>query len=891
MQDESLPLSSPVDGEPEPIGTGIAEAPLIRDPPASESPPPKTPGRVSTRRAEGRGHPPGGNRRDQRKKRRWPAPVRWIVPLLATILLGLIGGVSVAALINIPSVEALADLSPGLITQLYDRSGGNLRSYFRERRVMLQEEEVPELVSQALVAMEDSSFFEHGGVDLRGVARAALTNFVEGSREEGASTLTMQLAGNVFLDRSQRNWSRKIREALMAVELEKRYSKQQILTLYLNLMNFSGGNYGIEAAAHDYFNKSAAELELQEAAALIAILPRPSDWSPRRKPELIRRRRDLVLARMLEVGFIDRAAYDAAVATPLLVVPHQRKAELGAYFNEEVRRSLYESYGEKGLYERGLQVYTTLDARAQLATEAALRRGLVRLDQLRGWRGPLQHLEGDPAAQELPSWKGLILEPGTWAQGIVLERSGSLATVQIGDRRFELEPEGYAWTRSSLARLLSPGDVAWFRLEGEEAPDTQRAPDDSQEDSDTSVAEIDLDLFLAQEPELEGAAVLIESATGAVRAMVGGWDYERNEFNRATQARRQVGSAFKPFVYGAALEMNYTPADTLFDAPCVFAGSDNLATYSPRNFYRQYYGIITLRRALEKSINVTAVKLLDMVTVDSVIDFARRAGVTSPLPPYPSLALGVAELSPLELAASYASFANNGFYVEPYLTERVTTPDGRILEQHQPRTIHSMEPDIAYLLTHMLEGVIDRGTGVSARSLDIDLAGKTGTTDGFTDAWFAGYSPSHTLVVWVGHDVKRSIGPKATGAEAALPVWREVMGRGLEEGWIPQGERFAIPPGIVQRPIEPGSGLLATPTSEAIVEAFRAGTEPTQGWDPGWEQILALPWYQQRAFYGIPKEGENMPEDIEDWTLVLDAREAAENPGTESEDAPAAEEE
>lgn len=757
-------------------------------------------------------------------------------------------------------METLADYSPGLITQLYDDKGQAFHGYFKESRFLLEENEIPERVRHAILAMEDSNYMEHSGVDLRGTLRAAVSNLgKERSSWVGGSTITMQLARMVFLS-PEKKWRRKIREAFLAVDLEKRFSKEQIFTLYCNLVNFGHGNYGVEAAGRYYFNKSASELSLAEAATLVAIIPRPSVWSPYRMPDFIRERRNAVLKRMLEEQYITEDEFEEASAEPLLLVQNRRRQDLGPYFAEEVRRYLYKSYGEKGLYERGLQVATTLDPAAQRAAEQALRNGLVAIDQRFGYRGANTQLDTDELeAHELPSWSSLNFVPGQWAEGIVLDVGRKVAKVKIADTTYELGAQGIAWTRKEQPdQLLSRGDVAWFR---------QRRDEESEETF----------LELVQEPEIEGAVVLLESATGAVRAMVGGWDFDRNEFNRATQAKRQVGSAFKAFVFGAALEMGYTPADTLFDAPCVFAGQGNQMTYSPRNFYRRYNGILTLRHALEKSINVTSVKLQDLIGVEQVVDFARRTGIQSPLPPYPSLALGAAELSPIELAASYAAIANQGIYVKPYLIESIKTPDGRSLETHQPQAAKAIEPDIAYVLTHMLEGVIDHGTGVRVRHLDVDLAGKTGTTDGYTDAWFTGYSPTHTLVVWVGHDIKRTIGRNMTGAEAALPIWKEVFERGLQEGWIPAGVRFSVPPGVTLRRIEPNTGLRPGPgMTSSIVEAFIAGTEPVQEYDPHWAQVMALPWYQQRVFYGVPKEGENMPEDIEDWSLVVEAREASE---------------
>jgi penicillin-binding protein 1A len=776
-----------------------------------------------------------------------------------TLALGLLLGAAVAATIHVPAVDAVTDYAPALVTKLYDRHGVVYQRYFKENRVLLEEGQVPEILRQALIAAEDRNFLRHGGIDLAGILRSAAKNVALGEIDQGASTLTMQLAGTIFLDRRQRSgwsaWKRKVGEAFHAVELEKRLSKEQILTLYANIMNLGHGNYGFEAASRFYFGKSAAELEPEQAALLVAILPRPSDWSPLEKPEFMLQRRNLVLQAMFAEGYLTREQYELARQKPLGVERRRRGPTTGAFYAEEVRRRLYATYGETGLYGRGLEVHTTLDAGMQETAEEALRWGLVRLDHIRGWRGAIDHLDTEALEdQVLPSWDRLEIAPDRWVQGLVLSADARQATVQVADRRFTVGPDEIAWTRRREPRsVLERGDVAWFVV---------RARDDEART---------LYLELAQEPELEGAVVLVESATGAIRALVGGWDYERNEFNRATQAQRQVGSAFKPFVWGAAFEQGYTAADTLFDGPAVFQGADSLASYSPRNFSREYGGIVTLRTAMEKSLNVVAVKLQDLVGVDNVVDFTRRCGITAALPPYPSLALGVADVVPLEAAAAYASIANQGIYVQPYLVERVTTPDGRVLEQHRASASQAMDPRVAYLLTHLLRGVVQRGTGAGLASLPVPVAGKTGTTDSYSDAWFIGFTPRYTLVVWVGFDRKRSIGRNMTGAEAALPIWRRIVERGLEQGWIDADEAFVAPQGIVFRRIETKTGLLAgADAASSIQEAFVAGTEPVREFSPRWQRVMELPWYQQRSFYGRPRAGEKMPEDILDWSLVKD---------------------
>ena len=797
---------------------------------------------------------------------------RWLTPIAVAPVAGVLLGISVAAAIDLPQVETVAELNPSQITRLLDRRGDLFRSYSVQKRIMLAEGEVPEVFERVLLSAEDRNFYSHAGFDIIGVLRATLQNWRRGERFSGASTLTMQVARTLFLHR-EKVWSRKIQETLLAVDLEKRLSKQQILTLYCNLMYFGHGNYGLEAASRYYFGKPAAELDHVESATLVAVLPGPSIWTPYLRPEVVRARRNAILQAVAERGVITRQQAEEAATRPLGVVKQRETKPVAPYFAERVRVDLYRAYGQKGLYERGLQVRTTLDPRMQNAAERALRAGLVRIDRLRGYRGPASRLDRDDLEAEdlaesvgglLARWHGFEPEAGAWAPGVVLRRGRREAEIRIGEHRFALHPEGYAWTRRD-APPLERGDVAWFELRPAPETDPEGGADPEQP----------LALELVQEPLVEGAVLLLESSTGAVRAMVGGWDYERSEFNRAVQARRQVGSLFKPFVFGAAFEHGFTPADTLFDAPAVFVGVDNLPSYSPRNYYRRYLGILTLRKALEKSINVTSVKLHDIVGADRVVDFAYRAGVRSPLPPYPSLALGAADLTVLEVATAYATIANLGVHVEPYMIEGVASPDGRELEAHVPQAATVLTPEVAYLLTHVLAGVVQRGTAQSARSLGLEaLAGKTGTTDGFTDAWFAGFTPRYTLVVWVGYDQQRRIGRNMTGAAAALPIWREVLRLGIEEGWIDPRATFTRPNQVHLAPIEYNSGLRPSrrPVGQHLIEeAFIVGTEPVLTFDPDTRPVYDLPWYQQRALYGEPKAGENMPEDVADWSLVHEA--------------------
>ncbi|HEY3571462.1 MAG TPA: PBP1A family penicillin-binding protein [Thermoanaerobaculia bacterium] len=786
--------------------------------------------------------------------------LRWIWPALAALLVGAVTGVAVAAAIHVPRVEALGgDYRPSLVTQLYDKNGNVYTTFAHERRVMLKQSEIPRVLEAALLASEDSNFYQHGGIDALGIARAAVTDLRSGRVKEGASTITMQLSRTLFLSR-ERTWRRKVEEAFVAVELEKKHTKQQILTLYLNLVNLGHGNYGVESASRYYFGKPATKLTLPEAAMLVGIIPAPSRYSPYRTPDLVRKQRDRVLRRMLEERYITQADYDRAVAQPLLVVPQQSEQTFAPYYSEEVRKSLEQSYGDTKLYEGGLQVQTTLDPQIQKAAENAIRSGLLKIDHRRGWRGPIGEIkEADVETQQLPTWDQGKPVPGRWYQGLVLESGPKSASVKIGKGTYTLGPEGIAWTnRKQPGELLKRGSVAWFRFEVPQPKQTSKPAKAGQAPAPPPAADAEPRLMLEQEPRMEAAALVLESQTGAVRAMVGGWDFDRNKFNRITQARRQVGSSFKPFVYGAAIEAGWTPADTLLDAPTSFIGADGKLSYRPENYYHKHYGIVTLRRALEQSINVPAVKLFELVGGKRVVDFAHRAGIQTNLPTWPSIALGAADLIPMEVAASYATIANQGTHVEPYYIDKITTPDGQVLFQRFPATYISFTPPVAYVLTHMMEGVVDHGTAYDIHDLPIDIAGKTGTTNDYSDAWFVGFTPHYTILTWIGYDVKRSLGAGMSGAVAALPMWRAIAEDGLATGWLKKGDSFQVPPGVLLKDVEYYSGLLSDKGDRVIKEAFVAGTEPNRQYSSQWSTIASLPWYQQKAFY-IPKEGENMP--------------------------------
>jgi penicillin-binding protein 1A len=761
-------------------------------------------------------------------RRRW---LRFARAAAIVSVAGVAAGVAMASAIHVPNLDAYVDSRPGLVTKLLDRQGAPFATYASERRQMIEEGSLPELLQNAVLAAEDAQFFSHGGVDLVGIARTAVTNILH-QRRWGASTITMQLA-RTLMGRREKTWERKITETFLAVELEKRLSKQQVLTLYCNLAFLGHGNYGMEAAARDYFGRGVADLVLAEAATLAGILQRPSDYSPRRNPAKAVARRNYVLRRMLEEGFISRPDHEAAVASPLRLAEIRPTRDLAPYFAEGVRQQLEQEFGSERLYGDGLLVETTLDPAIQAVAESALREGLTRLDRRRGWRGPLHRAVSSLAdGAEIERLAGRNPDPSRWVPGLILSSSASEARVRTPDGEIRILPAGIAWTgRKAVSEILRGGDLTWF------------AAAEPAASAATAQSAAPVVWTVQQEPLMEGAVVVLESATGAVRALVGGWDFQRSKFDRATQALRQVGSAFKPFVFGAAFEAGFTPADTLFDAPAVFRrrrrSAELLAAQLLPPLLR-HPAVAPRARALGQRLVGQAARSRRR---RARVEFARRCGIHSPLPPYPSLALGSADLRPIEVAAAYATIANQGVSVRPHFVSEIRRRDGALLTRHRLEASRAMDPAVAFLLGHVLEGVVDRGTAGSIAGLPAALAGKTGTTNDYTDAWFAGFTPRLTILTWVGHDQKKTLGRRMTGAEAALPIWRQVVEAGLRDGWISGDDRFPVPAGVELRAIEPHSGLVAVPgTPRTLEEAFQRGNgaDPQLGASLGGDSGVAV---------------------------------------------------
>jgi penicillin-binding protein 1A len=769
------------------------------------------------------------------------------VPVLAAILLGAFAGSAATGLVRVPRVSELETYRPDIITEIRGSDGSTIARYAIERRILVSRGDIPAVLRQALIATEDKNFFRHGGVDLPRTAGALLTNVRERRAAQGGSTLTQQLARAVFLS-PRKTISRKVNEAFVAFEIERRYSKEQILTMYANQVYFGHGNYGVEAASRYYFGRSVKDLRLAEAALLAGIVQRPEDQSPFRNPELARQRRRTALRRMQEEGYITAGQRTDAEAEPLPSAPHLKETVVGPYFSEEIRQYLEKTYGEKDLYRRGLRVDSTLDPELQAAADEALGWGLRQLARRKGWRGAARNLkkEGyqDLAAYVDPAWDGAAIEPDAVLPGVVTEVARSGARVRIADREFSLPPSGYAWTGATDARrLVKTGDLVSVTI--------------------TKTKDGALSLVLEQEPVEQGALLILENASGAVRAMTGGFDWNQSKFNRAVQAQRQVGSTFKPFVFLAALEAGYTPADTIFDGPLAIVYDPRKPPYSPSNYDGKYRGIVTLRRALENSYNAATVSLSEAVGRGNVIEAARSLGIRQNLQPWPSIALGAFEVNLLEMTAAYSVFANQGLAFTPYLIERISDVDGDILERTMPEAREVASPQACYQLLQMLRGACQRGTAARAASLGLPhIAGKTGTTNDFTDGWFLGMTPRYTIGVWVGNDKKTTLGPKADGARTALPIWIRLVGRLKERGRIDPAADFESPPNVVFTAVDYETGLRATPDSpKPILEAFVSGSQPTEEWSARWDEVTRLPWSLQKSFY-LPKTGEAPPAEV-----------------------------
>jgi penicillin-binding protein 1A len=799
------------------------------------------------------------------QRRLSPLKKRLLIVFVA-ILLGIPAGFGVAHAIRRPVVKSLDEYTPAIITRIYDRQGIPFADYSIQRRILVTKREMAPMLVNAIIATEDADFYKHGGINPKAIVRAALKDIIAMKRVEGASTITQQVAKQLFLTRDK-TLRRKVNEAFLAVDIEKNYTKDQILELYANLMYLGHGAYGVESASRLYFGKHAKDLTTPEAAMIAGLMRSPNSASPISYPRAALDRRNHVLRRLYDEKFITREQLRQYLNTPITLGTFKEEApKVGAYFAEEIRQYIERSdrYGVEELYKRGLKVDSTLDLRMQIATEAALQRGLRTFDHRRGFRRPTRNLvtEGiDPLKYKDPSWSNDAYVVDRLYPAIVLEAAKKGVSVRLNRDQLELPPASFAWTtKKTMEGVLKRGDVVYVRLD-ENAKTKQRT------------------WMLDQLPQVQGAVVVLDVKTGEVRALVGGYDFQISKFNRAIQSRRQTGSSFKPFVYGAAFEKGLTPADTLFDAPIAIPVGNQ--TYAPKNYYGKYAGIVTIQRALELSINVPAVKTYMMVGGDNVVDFAKRCGITADLPKYPSLALGAAGVAPIEMTAAYNVFANQGVYVKPRFIRRISDQTDRVLEEPRSELSEATLAPVAYELAYMLRGTVNRGTAYAAHNLMMPIAGKTGTTNGYTDAWFIGFSPEFTVGVWVGYDdPSRTLGGGATGAEVALPIWIDIYKQFEALKLRTPKENFDQPAGVVIVPMDLKSGRRGTgPCERVVMQAFVAGQEPDHDCSGATVAVSKLPYYLQRPFY--------QPKELEPTQAANDASaqsgEGAESPAPEVE--------
>lgn len=818
------------------------------------------------------------------------------VALLVMASLGAALGFYLAFVRDLPVLRSVADYRPPLASRVYDRHDRLIGEFYVERRSLTPYEEIPDHVVRAFVAGEDSTFFEHSGIDLMSILRAAWVNLRAGGEiRQGGSTITQQMVKGLLLS-PERKLRRKIREMVLARNIEKRFSKEEILYLYLNQIYFGHGAYGIGEAARTYFGKQTRDLSISEGAMLAGLPKAPSRYSPYANPEQAEQRRRYVLERMHRDGFLDDATYATALAEKPVLVENQAAEAMAsaAYFTEEVRRYLFEQLGGELVLNGGLVIETTLDEGLQQAAVTAVRQGLGDLSKRQGYRGPLRRVKREGIPEELERVareNGLLPDAAPVASDdpeleaepaeqievqppARLELAGAgpfLGVVLAVDAEAQLARVGFAPGLEGVVRLE---DVSWAR-----EPDPERAPrrvrsidkvfatgdvarflrsQPAEQDAD---APGELPVTLFQEPVVEGALLSIDIDSQEVLAMVGGYDFERSQFNRVTQARRQPGSAFKPLIYGAAIAKGYTPASIIFDRPVVYTDAESGFIWRPRNYGRAFYGPITLRDALARSVNNATVHLFRDVGVDFVMDYARRLGIESPLNRDLSLALGSSSLSLLELTRAYAVFAAQGRRVEPTFIRRVTDRDGKVLLENvpldddlpaaetpladvaagQPEPVAGPEgngageqdgqlidPAQAYLVVDLLRAVVvdADGTGWRLRALHRPVAGKTGTTNDQGDAWFIGFSPEIVTGVWVGHDESRFLGWGETGSRAAAPIWVQYMTAALAGHRV---RDFPVPEEIVFARIDRKTGLLADASStDTVFQSFLVDTVPTE---------------------------------------------------------------
>jgi len=740
---------------------------------------------------------------------------------IVAAMLGVLSGVMFAYAGDLPQVSALDNYSPSTITRIYASGGQVIGEFATQRRVIVGYDDINPLLRQAIIATEDAEFDRHFGVNVWRIFVAAATDIIERRRAQGASTLTQQLARNLkeqFGLNNEKSFERKIREAILAIQIEKRYTKREIFTIYCNQMYLGHGAYGVEAASRLYFQKSNKQLTLEEAALIAGIFQTPERQSPFVDIKRATSRRNVVLQRMADERYVTQAQADAAKQLPIVTrgQPNQPPG-IAPYFVEEVRKHLEKQYGAKVLYESGLSVRSTLDAGLQDLANKALEHGLRAYDKRHGWRKPTRNVVDEQHTIEgfkTERWTRAMAVGDVVPAVVVTAPKTGPARLRLGNVHGDLEKAGYAWTRrTSAADLFKPGDLV-----------------------DVAIAKLDpatgaATVTLEQSPLAEGAMLVIDNHTGQIKAMVGGWSFSRSKFNRAVQAYRQLGSTFKPIVYTAAIDRGYTPSSIIVDAPVSYsAGSGQV--WSPHNYDHKFLGAVTLRYALEESRNIPAIKVMDSVGTKNVLDYAKRFGFEEDFPPYLPIALGAGDATLLDITSAYTTFPNQGVRMKPFDVLTVKDRNGNLLEENRAEPSDVIRADTAFVMTNMLRGVLSlRGTGARAAAMASQwpLAGKTGTVDENTDAWFVGFDPDITVGVWLGYDDKRkSLGSAEQGAFAALPIWMEFMKTYIAQR--PDKDdppEFPAPGNIVFLAVDQGNGSVVPADSPGTIrEAFISGTQP-----------------------------------------------------------------
>ena len=706
-------------------------------------------------------------------RRKVAGGVALAVLLLLAVAVGSMTGLMLVYSVNLPQIDDLMRYRPNTTTDLYDTHGRIFGSFALERRIIVNYNDLSPLLREAVISIEDKNFESHWGVNFFRVLEAAYHDLSSKNRAQGASTLTMQLARNLFLS-SERTFGRKLQEVLLSIQIERKFTKQQIFTLYANQIYLGRGVYGFEAGSEYYFSKHAKDLTLPEAALLAGLPKGPSEYSPVLNPDKAFRRRNMVINSMLEDGVITAAQANVARSAPLGLHIQTPPNSIAPWFVEEVRRELERKFGSDQVHQAGLKVYTTLDLDLQQTANRAVLDGLAAYERRHGWRGHLLNVIAGGVGMEgfkHPDWV-LPPEPGAYVHALVTGVLPYQVTARVGDDQLVLTPEDWAWTGFKTAEgFLKEGDIVYVHLSGQDGNLLRGT--------------------LEEDSGAQGSLMAMDNATGDVLAMVGGRDFNLSQFNRATQAERQTGSSFKPYVYTAAIEEGATPEEKILDAPTSFGG------YTPHNYEGNYLGNITLLKAFADSRNIPALKLAEHVGIRKVIDVAHQFGITSNIPAFLPVALGSVEVTLEEQMAAYAAFPNDGIRIAPRLIRRVTTAEGVPLMEDTPEVTEATSAKTARTMMVLLREVTHSGTASAAAALNHPLGGKTGTTSDFTDAWFVGFSPSTTCGVWMGYDSRESLGDKETGAKAALPLWIDFMQAAIagKDGETFPGDLRNGPPG------------------------------------------------------------------------------------------------